>query len=361
MLRTTPFFALSFLFLSACTFLDEPPFGSRSNEPSILPATGPAPVTQPINVCAASSGACADYATSLPKLARPRPNAAVAYVSADEETDLALYADGTLLAKVTARSRGYSDWYWDLGDVRAKVSAATTRDLLARLEQMKGMDLARPFFGAGRGIPSAADRFVLDGGAEACTSHPVALSTPFFCQAPQPLELLRWELEVLGGAARQKWLDATEGTIALMGEVHPAPWPLDAALASAGTHAITEADYAALDGNDTWSLPDGRLVLAGRWKVVFGSARTDYEVEVSAVEAPAIVPDEPATLRADLLATNGKLAWSSAWLGIDADSTVFPAFKGKRVALFPKTDSDTMHVYRLAAFEHRDLTNDGDL
>jgi hypothetical protein len=362
MLRTKPLFTLlAAVSLSACTFLEEPLGDSHSGgAPAPLPAVGPIPRSQPTNVCAASLGTCADYAT-LPKPARPRPGAAVAYTSADGQTDLALYADGTLLRTVTAKSRGYADWYWDLGDVRAKVSAATTKDLLARLEQIQAMKLARPFFGAGHATPTSADLFTFDDGEAACASHPIALADGYFCQEPEELALLRRELDVLGAAAHEKWLSATEGTLALMAETHPLPWPLDLALATAGDHVISASEHARLEGCSTWTLPDGRYLLAGRWSMTYGGGRVDYRVRVSDVEVPAVLPDAPTSLRAELLATAGKLGWSAEWLGIEADRTVFPAFKGKRLVIFPKTETEPMRVYGLVAFEHRDLTADGEL
>lgn len=363
MLRTThPLALFALLSLSACTFLEEPLDGSHAGA-TPAPAPGPtnAAVADP-NMCALSQGTCADYATWLAKPVRPRPNAVVAYTTANGETDVALYEDGTLLSRVSAKSRGYENWYWDLGDVRAKVSAASMKEILATIDAAKSPAFARPFFGAGRGSPIGADTFTFDD-CVACASRPRAESAPSSCEEPQPLSLLRWELDVLTAAAHDKWVSANEGTIALMGEVHAAPWPLDASLATRGNHDLSESDYALLADNDTWTLPDGTFVLAGRWSVTYGGGRTDYQVLVSDVEAPAVVPDAPATLRADLLATNGRLGWSAEWLGIDAGPTVFSAFKGKRLAVFPKSDADgsTAHVYRLAAFEHRDLTADGDL
>ncbi len=365
MLRTTPLLALFALSVSACTFLEEPLGGSHSGG-AAAPVPTPTPTAvAPVNVCAPSLGSCPDYAMWTAKPTRPRPDAAVAYTTADGETDLALYPDGTLLRQVTAKSRGYANWYWDLGDVRAKVSSATMKEINATLDAMKAAELARPFFGPGRGNPWRADLFSFDDGSAACARRPLDVSLPDLCQEPQPLALLRWELDVLSSAARDKWLSASEGTIALMGEVHPAPWPLDAALATRGNHVINKDDYALLERNDTWTLPDGSYVLAGRWSVTYDGGHVDYEVEVSDVEAPAVVPDAPASLRADLLATNGRLGWSSEWLGIAADRTVFPAFKGKRLAVFPKTaagdGTGAAHVYSLAAFEHRDVTADGEL
>lgn len=364
MLRTTlPFALFAALSLSACTFLEEPLGGSH---PGATPTPAPAPTSTAVadpNMCAQSLGTCADYDTWLAKPVRPRPHAVVAYTTANGETDIALYEDGTLLSRVSAKSRGYENWYWDLGDVRSKVSAATMKDILASIAAAKSPAFARPFFGAGHGSPVAADTFTFDDGGVACASRPLPATAPSSCEEPQPLSLLRWELDVLSAAAHEKWVSANEGTIALMGEVHPAPWPLDASLATRGNHELGASDYALLADNDTWTLPDGTFVLAGRWSVTYGGGRTNYEVLVSDVEAPAVVPDTPATLRADLLATNGKLGWSAEWLGMDADRTVFSTFKGKRIAVFPKTDTDgsTTHVYRLAAFEHRDVTADGDL
>lgn len=363
MLRITrPFALLCALLLSACTFLEEPLGGSHSGgAPTSPPAPNPVAVG-PINVCAASTGTCADYDAWFARPARPRPGAAIAYTTGDGETDLALYDDGTLLRKVTAKSRGYASWYWDLGDVRAKVSAATLQSILTAIALVKGGSTSQPFFGPGHGSPAAAALFTFDGGKEACASHPRALAAPYVCEAPQPLALLRWQLDVMSTAVHEKWLAATRGTIALMGEVQPAAWPLDPALATAGPHALTAGDYALLGDNDTWTLPDGRYVLAGRWRAQYGGGRIDYQVDVADVEAPASVADSPASLRADLLATNGKLGWSSEWLGISADSTVFPAYKGKRLVVFPRTDADPVaRVFRLAAFEQRDLTGEGAL
>lgn len=365
--RLLPFFIV-WLTTSACS--------------SASSGTGPAPAPpseskppEPVDLCAVTPGTCADLRDRLPsETPRDRTGALVSLTGHDRE-DITIYADGTARKSAQANTR-YSNWYWNLGDIVTKVSAESMRRVKTALAQTQQNDIVHPFLGPDftkakeRNAPFA-DVFTFEDGRQTCIETHATLSPPYFCGVARAIDPLRSVLRELDAACQAKWDATQEGTVTLVGkEIFPRPWPLAPEISVDGIHTISLAEYDQLDPSPTvgavklpdsggiWTLPDGRYVQGSRGKATYGSGRVEYQVWVTGYGTAAEPAD--ASVRASLLATKGKLGFND-YRGFEADRTVFPIFKGKRIVILPATASDAAHTWQVAAFEHLDLTAEGEI
>lgn len=344
------------------------------NSPSPAPS-GSQSKPETLDVCEATPGTCADLKDRLPSEVRRDRSGALVSLTGHDHEDITIYADGTARKSAQASTR-YRDWYWNLGDIVAKLSAESMRRVKTALAQAQQTDVAHPFLGADfakarQWNAPFADVITFEDGRQSCVGPHAAISPPYFCGVAQAIDPLRTVLSELDAACQAKWDAAQEGTVTLVGkEIFPRPWPLAPELAVDGVHTISLADYDLLDPSPTvgaitlpdtggvWTLPDGRYVHTGRGKATYGGGRVEYQVWVTSFGTAAEPTD--ARVRAALLATKGKLGFND-YRGFHADRTVFPIFKGKRIVILPATADDPSHTWQVAAFERLDVTGEGEI
>jgi hypothetical protein len=317
-----------------------------TTEPSRPPVMDNPTQPERVNVCTVSKGTCTD----VKSLRTDRPGGQVYFASRTPLADVTVFADGTLVrsAPVSAPLA-----------IRARLSLESKLNVGRLVEATKREDWAHPYFGDGG--PFNPDTIAFASDRAACMNPTEPLSLGYYCTLPGHVGELHDELARLRDDAETLWRAANEGTLGLWGELEPRPWPLPPELARSGTHTITEAQWDSLDPKApvVFALPDGRFVRGGRAKASYGAGDVVYSVVVE--ELPAVrLPDAMPDLREALLATLGRPV-TSDWVGIDADRALFPLFKGKRVVVFPKTETDAERAFDLRALEHLDLTADGTL